>query len=61
MIYVWRCTACGKQHETERPMKDSHVPPDQPCECGEDKFEKLVSKSNFILLGSGWYRDGYGR
>jgi putative FmdB family regulatory protein len=27
--------------------------------CGEDKARRLISSNNFILKGSGWFKDGY--
>jgi len=40
-------------------VDDREAPCKKPCsECGEE-VHLLISKTNFILKGKGWYKDGY--
>jgi len=58
-IYEYRCSNCG--HEMER-MQDITSNPLKKCpNCKRMKLERLISRSAFILKGSGWFRDGYGK
>lgn len=55
-IYEYECSSCGKQHEiiqmhSETPLIDC---PD----CG-GHMRKLVSKTSFVLKGTGWYLTDY--
>lgn len=57
-IYEYKCESCGCRFErlqtfTEEPLK---VCP----RCG-GTVKKLISRSSFILKGSGWYATDYAR
>ncbi|MGB9821975.1 FmdB family zinc ribbon protein [Thermodesulfovibrio sp.] len=57
-IYEYECMHCHKVHEviqkfSEEPLKNCPV-------CGGE-LKKLISKSSFILKGSGWYVTDYAR
>ncbi|MGB9710566.1 MAG: FmdB family zinc ribbon protein [Thermodesulfovibrio sp.] len=57
-IYEYECMNCHKVHEviqkfSEEPLKNCPV-------CGGE-LKKLISKSSFILKGSGWYVTDYAR
>ncbi|WP_353685586.1 FmdB family zinc ribbon protein [Thermodesulfovibrio sp. 3462-1] len=57
-IYEYECMKCHKVHEviqkfSEEPLKNCPV-------CGGE-LKKLISKSSFILKGSGWYVTDYAR
>lgn len=55
--YEYRCNACHREFEYQQRMADDDL---VKCEvCGEDKLEKLISRSAFQLKGSGWYKDLY--
>lgn len=58
-IYEYRCKQCGTQFEKMRRVSD-----DSPVLCsacnGADT-EKLLSKTSFVLKGSGWYVTDYAR
>lgn len=56
MIYEYNCTKCNKELEVEQKISD---PPKEKCPKCKGKLTKLISKSSFVLAGSGWYRDGY--
>lgn len=56
-VYEYQCKACGREFEYQQRMAD----PDKTlCEaCGEEKLERLISRTAFQLKGSGWYKDLY--
>ena len=66
-IYIWKCKSCGHEHEIERPINQSDVPPDKCDGCGQRKhklyygdfWEKIITKTNFSLKGGGWFKDSY--
>ena len=55
--YEYRCNACKREFEYQQRMSDDDL---VKCEvCGEDKLEKLISRTAFQLKGGGWYKDLY--
>ena len=50
------------KHTEDLLIKMSEETPEtiECSECGEDLHKILFSKNNFILKGSGWYKDHYG-
>lgn len=60
MLYCWQCKKCGCEIEVSRKVDDRDTPPEERCECGERDFVRLVTGgTGFMLLGKGWFRDGY--
>lgn len=66
-IYDYKCLnkKCGKEFDAYY-ASFSVVPEQEPEEkcphCGSKKKQKLVSKgASFILKGSGWAKDRYGK
>ena len=57
-IHEYRCQACGDEFEVIQKVSD---PPLRKCEKCGGSLEKLLSRSAFVLKGSGWYADGYGK
>ncbi|WP_428267279.1 FmdB family zinc ribbon protein [Haliangium sp.] len=55
-IYEYKCKACGNEFEYQQRMSD---PPKSECERCGGALEKLISRSSFMLKGSGWYKDLY--
>lgn len=56
-IYEYVCQDCGKLNEVLQKVSD---PPPEKCDgCGAHKLTKIVSRSTFVLKGSGWYSDLY--
>jgi putative FmdB family regulatory protein len=53
MIYEYECQVCHKKKEVWQKVDD----PAPKC-CGKP-MKKLISSSNFILKGSGWYKTDY--
>ena len=56
--YEYKCDKCG--HEFEREQRITEDPIKTCPECKSRKARRLLSPSNFILKGGGWYADGYG-
>ncbi len=54
-IYEYKCNKCGvievTQRITEAPLKK--------CPNCKSKVERLVSRSSFVLKGTGWYVTDY--
>ena len=56
-IYEFKCRSCGVV--VEKIMKISDVAPSL-CECGsQGKLIKLMSRTNFVLKGQGWYETDF--
>ncbi|HVA76606.1 MAG TPA: zinc ribbon domain-containing protein, partial [Candidatus Binataceae bacterium] len=56
-IYEYKCHKCGvievMQRITEHALKK--------CPNCKSKVERLVSRSSFVLKGTGWYASDYGK
>jgi putative FmdB family regulatory protein len=56
-LYDYECIVCGAVHEVEHGMNET---PAVTCSCSEGaSCKRLISCSNFMLMGSGWAKDGY--
>jgi putative FmdB family regulatory protein len=55
-IYEYECLNCGKQCEVFQKFNDE--PLNICAECG-GHMHKMVSRTSFILKGSGWYVTDY--
>lgn len=56
-IYEYRCEACGEFQEAIQKMSDA---PLRLCKsCGKEALERVLSKTSFVLKGSGWYVTDY--
>jgi putative FmdB family regulatory protein len=53
--YEYECTK-GHQFEVAQRITE---PPLERCQVCRSKVRRLISSSNFILKGGGWYSDGY--
>ena len=53
--YDYECSK-GHQFEAQQPITDE---PLERCTICGAKAHRLISATNFILKGSGWYSDGY--
>ena len=56
-IYEYRCTSCGQVFEVMQKFSDDPITECRYCEDGV--VEKLISRSSFILKGTGWYKTDY--
>ncbi len=55
--YEYMCEKCEHEFEREQRITD---PPLKTCpECRSRKLKKLISRTSFVLKGSGWYSDLY--
>lgn len=58
-IYEYRCTKCGNLFEEWTKSFDS--PEEETCpECGGNAV-RVVSRTTFKLVGSGWFATDYGK
>ncbi|HDD52484.1 MAG TPA: zinc ribbon domain-containing protein [Thermosulfidibacter takaii] len=57
-IYEYKCDACG--HRFEKLQSFGEEPVKTCPRCGGE-VRKLISRSSFILRGSGWYATDYAR
>jgi putative FmdB family regulatory protein len=55
-IYEYRCGACGDEFEVIQRISEG---PLVRCDKCGGSLEKLLSRTAFLLKGSGWYSDGY--
>jgi len=56
-IYEYRCRKCGTFEVTRR-ITDPAL---KRCPTCKSKVERLMSRSSFVLKGSGWYATDYAR
>ena len=57
-IYEYQCNKCGEVFEVFQKLND---PPPKSHSCGSRKVHRVISRSSFILKGTGWYVTDYGR
>ena len=56
-IYEYACDKCGHEFEAEQRITED---PLKSCpECRGRKVRRLISRTSFVLKGSGWYSDLY--
>lgn len=56
-IYVYHCTVCYYDFELIHSHK---IPGPTHCPaCNEETLVRPISKSTFVLKGTGWEKDGY--
>ncbi len=56
-IYEYRCDSCGQHLEVLQKMSDA---PQTTCKhCGADALQRVMSRTSFVLKGSGWYATDY--
>jgi putative FmdB family regulatory protein len=55
--YDYLCHNCNTEYEIEHSIKE---PPKKICkECGAPQLERLISRTSFSLVGTGWYSTDY--
>jgi putative FmdB family regulatory protein len=58
--YDYRCDSPSCGHITEEVHSIKDIPQHSECEeCGSESYKILPAKSDFILKGGGWFREGY--
>jgi putative FmdB family regulatory protein len=56
-IYEYACDKCGHEFEAEQRITEA---PLKSCPaCRGRKVRRLISRTSFVLKGSGWYSDLY--
>ena len=55
-IYEYRCKACSEVIEVIQKVNERAR---RKCEACGGRLEKMVSRSGFVLKGSGWYVTDY--
>jgi len=56
-IYEYACEKCKSEFEVEQRITDDPV---KSCpKCRSRKVKRLISRTSFVLKGSGWYSDLY--
>jgi putative FmdB family regulatory protein len=58
-VYEYRCGKCG--HEFEEIQRITADPIRKCPKCGKLSVERLISRTSFVLKGSGWYVTDYAR
>ncbi len=56
-LYEFECQDC--RQISEKLMKISDPAPDTCVYCGKGPLVKIVSRSNFVLKGQGWYETDF--
>ncbi|MBI5491006.1 MAG: zinc ribbon domain-containing protein [Deltaproteobacteria bacterium] len=58
-VYEYLCGKCRYEFEEMQRITDAPI---RKCpKCGKPAVERLISRSSFVLKGSGWYVTDYGR
>ena len=56
-VYEYACEKCKHEFEAEQRISDDPV---RTCpKCRARKVKRLISRTSFVLKGSGWYSDLY--
>ena len=56
-IYEYACEKCERQFEKEQRITDDPI---KSCpHCKSRRIKRLISRTSFVLKGSGWYSDLY--
>ena len=55
-LYDYECDKCKTVREFYMDVNSVTIP---VCETCGNYMIRLISKTNFKLLGDGWYKDGY--
>lgn len=57
-VYDYKCEKCNHIFEESHSINSNPI---VVCpKCDHKKTVRVISKSSFILKGSGWYKDHYG-
>jgi putative FmdB family regulatory protein len=56
-VYEYACEKCNHEFEAEQRISDDPI---RVCpRCRARKVKRLISRTSFVLKGSGWYSDLY--
>lgn len=55
--YEYECSDCSHNWEEDQSIKDDPI---KTCpSCKKETAKRLISGSNFVLVGGGWAKEGY--
>ncbi len=54
-LYEFKCRKCSSIYEKLQTF-EAEAP---RCASDDEKTDRIVSRSSFVLKGPGWYKDGY--
>ena len=52
-VYEWECEGCQKVTEVINKFAECYIPPDEECECGAEKWRKMISNSIAVDFAQG--------
>jgi len=55
--YTYRCEDCDFEFDVKQTMKAKKLKYCPNCE--KPELKQVIRPSNFVLRGSGWFKDGY--
>jgi putative FmdB family regulatory protein len=55
--YVYKCQKCGEEHEGTSTI--AKAPQKIKCIFCGSWAKRIISRTHFVLKGSGWAKDGY--
>lgn len=57
-IYEYACNSCHQEFELFQKITED--PAEECPKCGSNGVQRLISRTSFILKGTGWYVTDYG-
>jgi len=57
--YDYVCKTCGQNFELRQKMTDDPIKECPKIECTGEVKRLISGPSSFVLLGGGWFKDGY--
>lgn len=59
-VYQYECKTCKHEYEVTQPINDDKFTEHECDKCGSiQPCRRIITGSNFTLVGSGWAKDGY--
>jgi len=59
--YEYECATCRRAFEAEQKISEAPLKKCVREGCGGDVQRTIPRSTNFVLKGSGWFKDGYGK
>jgi len=60
IIYDYQCKKCNTEYEVEQSIKDDKLTKSLCPNCKSiEECKRIITKTNFQLLGSCWSKDSY--
>ena len=62
MLYEYECLTCGTVFEVDQSIHDDKFSEYTCVKCeSKQPVRRIISSTNFILMGNGWAKDGYNK